>query len=616
MSSREKEDVQEVYIKNLNQRNPWELLKRTGFMSLKKESVDCYSCSHVKTWDQPPIMIERDSLRANGWIVSHPTLSAKNVVELIAEVNDFDMSTDEGLDDTMNFIIHQYVLIDEHKEEDRQMKVRLNDTIIAKKKSIRRHPEAVYNYKHYFANHVNQADLVVIHSDHSLKYAEDTGVWYRWTGNTWNIIRVSEVYELINKLRLFIMEDAMHIKDHDLREDVIKSSNRLGNRGNLNHVLEMIKVHSDVAISAAHMDQNINLVGLLNGVFDLKKSEFREATREDLVSYSLFTEYDADANCNTWLKFLDSTFDGDQELIDYIQKVIGYSLSGDTTDQVFWFAHGNGSNGKSTFFNTISRLFNDYYVQARGNLFIKTHESKDQALMALKGKRFVVGTEIERNTKMDTAMMKQLTGGEDITGRPLYKEQVTFTPTFHVFTYGNHKFKILDPDDAISRRLVPIPFLRKFTDKDKDPELHRKLELEMSGILNWAIEGYRKWNEDRSNGVYLTKLPHAVQKMKDDYLHEEDLIGQFLEEHIQVGDPDDTSFRVSVTDLYKSYKEWCEADGSTPRTKNNFNKDIKSRGFVQVKKSTMFWAGMSMKPTESVSSITPEDPISVLFESA
>ena len=366
----------------------------------------------------------------------------------------------------------------------------------------------------------------------------------------------------------------------------------LGNINKIKSVIELIKSHPCVATLATEFDTNKNLVGLQNGIYDLKADEFREAKKEDMVTESMGVKYSKDTTAPKWEQFLCEIFQYDQELIDYIQMVIGYTLSGNIDEQAIWFAHGNGANGKSVFFSTIQKLFGSYYAQAQTSLFDRDDKNMGEAKMMLKGKRLAIGTELERGIRLDIKTVKDLTGGEPVTGRNLYEKSITYTPTCKVFTFGNHKFNIADTDPALWRRFVIIPFLRNFTGKERKNGLIDDLLEELDGIFNWAIEGYRMWLNQRNSKKLAMDTPQICEATKQKYMFDEDYVAQFMEECVEVGNPSDSDYRITPKRLYDLYSEWCSADGVKPKTKKNFNNEIEAKGFAKKKSGTWRWHGI------------------------
>jgi len=475
--------------------------------------------------------------------------------------------------------------------------------------------QSKYEYSYYLANHANLAELFVVHFDYSVRYCPKTKAWFLWDEKRWVRDEKNHVFNMIIELSQFIEKDARSIKNQEWQSEIVQKAKSLGNLTKLKSVVEMLKVHPCVATLATEFDINKQLIGLKNGVYDLDKAQFRKAKKEDMVTESLGVTYSEYKSAPKWEQFLNDIFEGDKELISYMQKVIGYSLSGDISEQAIWFAHGNGSNGKSVFFSVLQNLFGTYYVQAQPSLFDRDDKNMEEAKMMLKGKRLAIGTELQRGIRLDIKTVKDLTGGEPITGRNLYERSITYTPTAKIFTFGNHKFSIADTDPALWRRFVIIPFLRNFSGAERRNGLVEELLEELDGIFNWAVEGYEMWFAEKNTTKLAQDIPQICQVTKNDYMFDEDYIAQFLEQTVDVGDPENKKYRISKSELYSTYKKWCEEDGVKAKTKKNFNNDIKAKGFVQKKSGEWYWCGMrSQEDTPSSTAVDEPEDIDDMFD--
>ena len=185
---------------------------------------------------------------------------------------------------------------------------------------------------------------------------------------------------------------------------------------------------------------------------------------------------------------------GNTELQGFLQRYIGYCCTGFTTEHVFVFAYGTGANGKSTFINTIARIFGDYATVADMSTFIASNtEHHPTDLAKLRGARLVVAQETQRGRRWDETKIKALTGGDKITARFMRQDFFDFTPTFKLFICGNHKPRLANVDEAMRRRLLLVPFTVQIPPAERDPQLAEKLEAEWPAILRWCIDGCLEW---------------------------------------------------------------------------------------------------------------------------
>jgi putative DNA primase/helicase len=285
--------------------------------------------------------------------------------------------------------------------------------------------------------------------------------------------------------------------------------------------------------------------------------------------------YDPAATAPTWERFLRRVLP-DPELRAYIQRVMGYTLTGSVEEQCLFFFYGSGRNGKTTFLELMRHLLGDYAHKAPSELLLA---SKDNAgarddVAALQGRRFVVTAEIDEGRAMAEALMKQLTGGETVTARKLYANAVSFEPTWKIFLGANTKPVVRSANDyAVWRRIKLIPFEVRIPDDEVDEQLPAKLIAEGSGILNWMIAGLRDW---RSGGL---QEPAIVRDQVDAYRAESDTVGQFLDECCVA----QADARVRPAALYNAYVKWCEGRKERPKTLTIFGQTIQERGFEKRK---------------------------------
>ena len=271
-------------------------------------------------------------------------------------------------------------------------------------------------------------------------------------------------------------------------------------------------------------------------------------------------DYISGAEFPLWYKFLDEVFLGNKDVIDFIQRAVGYSMTASIDEHCMFILYGQGLNGKTTFVETLSKIFGMYSIGLPPESIMnkKPGNNIPNDIARLKGARRVTVSESKENVTLDEALIKRLTGGDLITARFLNKEFFDFYPIFKMFLYTNKKPNIHGTDIGIWRRIRMIPFDLKITEENKDKDLPKKLEGELPGILNWALEGCRKWQEAGLN------TPQKVLDATNTYQLEEDDIGQFIEDHCVIEEkgyiPVDTfkAFFKQVTGYAKGQKTLSE----------------------------------------------------------
>jgi putative DNA primase/helicase len=271
-----------------------------------------------------------------------------------------------------------------------------------------------------------------------------------------------------------------------------------------------------------------------------------------------------------WTAFLARVTGGDEELQRFLQRYLGYCCSGFTTEHVFVFAYGTGANGKSTFINTIARIFGDYATVADMGTFIASNNERHPTDLAkLCGARLVVAQETQRGRRWDETKIKALTGGDKMTARFMRQDFFDFVPTFKLFIVGNHKPRLNSVDEAMRRRLLLVPFTVQIPPAERDPGLTRKLEAEWPAILRWCIDGCLEWKR-----IGLAP-PAAVRNATDAYFSDQDILQQWLDDCTHDAGP--LAF-TRTAELFSSWKQWCEDRNLKPGSANGLSEALADRG--------------------------------------
>jgi putative DNA primase/helicase len=265
---------------------------------------------------------------------------------------------------------------------------------------------------------------------------------------------------------------------------------------------------------------------VLNGTLDLRTGELRAHRRGDLLSKLVRIAYDPTALCELWDGVLWQWLDGSEELYSYVQRMVGYLLTGLTVEQVLHFLHGRGLNGKSVFAETLVEVLGDYAIVASPELvMVRRHSGIPNDIARLRGARLVVMNETNQEARFDEAKLKDLTGSDRLTGRFLHQEFFDFQPTHKLLIRGNHRPAIAGTDEAIWRRFRLVPFTVQIPPGEQDRRLVEKLRGELPGILRWCVDGCLAWQRE---GL---APPESVVAAVREYRTESDLLGRFIVEH-------------------------------------------------------------------------------------
>jgi putative DNA primase/helicase len=329
----------------------------------------------------------------------------------------------------------------------------------------------------------------------------------------------------------------------------------------------------------------------MNGTIDLRTGQLKPHKRENLITKLVPIEYDPKAKCPKWEQFLLDITDNDPELVSYIQRAIGYTLTGDTREQCLFFCYGQGSNGKTTFLEVLRHLLGEYSRQSDFNTFLSNRgDGPRNDLARMHGARLVTASEADAEKGFDARIVKLLTGDDTIVARKLYEEFAEFKPQHKLFLAANHKPIVKEQTVGFWRRIRLIPFTVMFTKEKRDKRLPKKLHNELPGILNWAIVGCLDW---KKNGL---PEPAAVRRATRSYQEENDLLGEFLAECCVIG----TDEWVSTTNLYRTFTDWyTETRGprSQPISIGWMGRLLGERPEFKAKKrrKTRGWRGLDVK---------------------
>jgi putative DNA primase/helicase len=400
-----------------------------------------------------------------------------------------------------------------------------------------------------------------------LLYCYDWKTWLIWDNYRFKTDSDGEIIRRGKETAAAIFDEAKaaFASGNEKAQNIARHAAATQQKGRLESMLWMAQ--SGLPVKVEELDQNNQLLNLKNGTLDLKTLTLREHRREDKLTKLAPVSLDPEAKCPLWLSFLDRVLDKDVELISFVQRALGYSLTGETSEHVLFLLHGTGANGKSTFIETILSLLGEYARPAEFRTFLASESEKVRNdLAGLVGIRFVSAVEVGDGKQLDEAVIKQITGGDTITTRFLYEEFFDFRPRFKLWLAANSKPEIRGVDEAIWRRVLLIPFEITIPKEERDKELTTKLKAELPGILAWIVDGLRAWQKDGLNP------PEKVIAATNEYREEQDFLGPFLDEKFERGE----KLFVSNAELNTVYEVWAGRDAVKQRT---LARMLKARGF-------------------------------------
>ena len=407
-------------------------------------------------------------------------------------------------------------------------------------------------------------------------YCAAWGKWLVWNGVRWNVDKSLYVNFLVRSI----------CRAASLKAGTARLKIRLASASSIAAVERIARSDPRHAALVEDWDANTWLLNTPGGVVDLRTTLLRAHQRADRMTK--VTTATPGGQCPVWLGFLQDVTGGDAELVAYLQRVLGYCLTGDISSHALFFLYGTGANGKSVFVNVIATILGDYAANAPMDTFMETRSDRHPTdLAGLRGARFVSATETEQGRRFNESKIKAITGGDLVTARHMHQDFFTYPPQYKILIARNHKPAIRNIDEAMRRRLHLIPFTITVPPARRDPLLTERLLAERDGILAWAIQGCRHWQQ---LGL---KPPASVTSATDEYFEAEDAMGRWLEERCTQGANDKA---LSIT-LFNDWKQWAEAGGEFVGSMRRFCDALITRRFQKWRNSvgTRGFVGITLK---------------------
>lgn len=432
--------------------------------------------------------------------------------------------------------------------------------------------EQKYEAKVYDQNDTGNAERMFDMYGNTLKYSYENKVWYYWDGKVWREDLTGQIKKLTDKCIEEMKREAFTTDDGETQIQLMKWVNKTSNSKPKENMIKELQHIGTIPVLTSELDTQKDFINCDNGIVNLRNGELIPHDPNYLCTKITKCGYDnvSKKKPELWLKFLKTVTQGDAELEEYIQKAVGYSLTGSTKEQCMFFLYGLGRNGKSTFLDIISELGGTYASHAQPEtIMTKTQLSNNTLsdIARLRGARFVTTVEPNENVKLNEGLVKQLTGGDKVTARFLYGREFEFVPEFKIWLGANHKPIIKGTDDGIWRRIRLIPFTAQIPDSEVDKNLKFKLRAELPLIMKWAVDGAIKWQKE---GL---KIPKVVEEATKEYRKEMDRLAEFVDEYI-IFDPNE---KVKASVLYTHYCEWCSENNEFISSATKFAKDIKNK---------------------------------------
>ena len=438
---------------------------------------------------------------------------------------------------------------------------------------------------HHLTELGNAKRMVSAHGD-NIKYIVEYKKWIYWDGRMWKEDVDGYIERLAKDIAMSIYEEASKELDIDRRRNISNHATKTESKYAIDAMIKLAQSEKSISISQSRLDNNRMLLGVNNGALDLATGSLLMDSKKFFITQKANVTYMPEAECPLWMDFLETVTGGDKDMTNYLRQIAGYSLTGKTNEQALFFFYGFGANGKGVWIDTIELLLGSYAKKTSiKTLMAKKTSGADDNLARLRGARYVTTSETEEGTRFEESLLKTLTGEDVITARHLYGRTFEYPPEFKIFVVGNHKPYIRGNDYGIWRRLKLIPFDITISKDDRDGNLREKLKEEVSGILNWALEGCLEYQD---KGLV---TPKKVEDATNEYKDNMDIIKAWS------NDCCDLEGQGSAKTLYASFREWSQEGGENYiMTQRSFSLKLQEHGFKKHHtRSGNFFIGIQLR---------------------
>lgn len=430
-----------------------------------------------------------------------------------------------------------------------------------------RYAPAAAEYPH---TELGNAERLVARHGANIRYCPDWRSWLIWDGVRWKRDEIGEIMQRAKEVVRSIYAEAAKVRDSEERKAAATWARKSETGAQLVSMVRLAQSEARVPVMAAELDADHFRLNVINGTVNLRTGELEPHRREDLISKLAPVAYDPSAKCPRWERFLSEIFKPHPDIVPFIQRAVGYSLTGDTREECLFLLHGGGRNGKGTLLKILCIKLGDYAGTADFSAFVQRRDDSGPRddVANMRGKRLIMAQEAREGAALAESLIKWLTGGDRVRARRLFENSSEFDPTHKIWLATNHKPAIRGTDPAIWSRIKLVPFDVSFLGRE-DRTLKVVLQDELPGILAWAVEGCLRWQEDGLD------FPESVTIATEEYRVESDSIGRFVDEHCVVGE----FAQAKARNLYAAYRQWAEGAGEHPMTETAFGRRLAERGY-------------------------------------
>jgi putative DNA primase/helicase len=432
----------------------------------------------------------------------------------------------------------------------------------------------------YHPQDVGNAERLVKFYGKDLRYCAALKTWFHWDGKRWAPDETNVVRELAHQVIIAFAHQAVRAENKGATDFAVQSfrSSRITNM--------LREAEPYLAVRASELDQDSFLFNCANGTIDLRTGELEPHRQDDFLTKLSPVKYDPESRSELWEQALREWTAGNEELINFLQYAAGYTLTGDIREEVLFFIHGPTNAGKSTFLEALRTVAGDYAKTADFETFLrkKQHNIRDD-IAELTGKRFVCSIEVEEGKELAEGIVKMLTGGDHVRGRPLYRMSFDYLPQFKLWLAANHAPVIKHDDDAIWRRIHRVPFMCKFTNPDPTVKANMRDPDKVSAVLTWAVQGCLAWQQA---GLH---APAIVQDATRQLRLDMDPLRDFFAECCLFG----PQFKTFSAQLHQRHENWAKQNGQRQVDPKTFAAGLKERGGTDAKShGRKIWLGVGL----------------------
>jgi putative DNA primase/helicase len=431
--------------------------------------------------------------------------------------------------------------------------------------------------KKYELTDMGNAERFVDRHGDNIHFVKEWNEWLIWNESKcqWKKDNNFTIVKLAKETIRSIYAEAAKCKDDNKRRDLGKHAHSCESGNRIRSMIDFAKSEDGVTISDEQFDNDINLLGVQNGVIDLKTFEFREDRREDFITKRCGCDYIQKAGCPLWMKFLNQIMNGNQEMILFLQRNDGYMLTGDVDEKnrILW---GSGANGKSVYRETKRHVLGDYFATASVALLHQIEKASEATpeLARLMGKRHIAINETKEGAKYSTERFKNIASKEPIVARKMYGDTFEFMPTHKIEITTNHKPDVTAVDDGFWRRVLLIPFTYTIPENERNERFREEYLMgELPGILNWMLDGLKQY---RTTGL---NPPDEVTNAIKEYRNEMDLIQHWIDDRCKVGNECCAPTNI----LHKDFMNYVKQESGMkmePISLRKFGDELTNKGYI------------------------------------